>query len=123
RRRLHDRARSRRRHVSPRGARNRRGVDQGVHQSERRPGPADRKSTRLNSSHDQISYAVFCLKKKKNNQNQNDMILRDQNAYNEKSVHAALNLTYQGGFRREGVQADIEPDRNVRYELEPAKSA
>src|SRR2546428_7330341 len=29
------------------------------------PGPSDRKSTRLNSSHDQISYAVFCLKKKK----------------------------------------------------------
>src|SRR2546430_3717795 len=27
-------------------------------------GPADRKSTRLNSSHSQISYAVFCLKKK-----------------------------------------------------------
>src|SRR5206468_10669826 len=26
----------------------------------------DRKSTRLNSCHDQISYAVFCLKKKKN---------------------------------------------------------
>src|SRR2546428_4446591 len=26
----------------------------------------DRKSTRLNSSHDQISYAVFCLKKKQN---------------------------------------------------------
>src|SRR5206468_12886581 len=26
----------------------------------------DRKSTRLNSSHDQISYAVFCLKKKNN---------------------------------------------------------
>src|SRR2546427_8595945 len=30
----------------------------------RRPEP-DRKSTRLNSSHSQISYAVFCLKKKK----------------------------------------------------------
>src|SRR2546427_1881516 len=28
---------------------------------------ADRKSTRLNSSHSQISYAVFCLKKKKEN--------------------------------------------------------
>src|SRR5206468_1088680 len=28
-------------------------------------GHPDRKSTRLNSSHDQISYAVFCLKKKK----------------------------------------------------------
>src|SRR2546430_7316224 len=27
--------------------------------------PLDRKSTRLNSSHSQISYAVFCLKKKK----------------------------------------------------------
>src|SRR2546427_4698374 len=34
-----------------------------------RPGheTIDRKSTRLNSSHSQISYAVFCLKKKKNN--------------------------------------------------------
>src|SRR2546430_9013780 len=31
----------------------------------RRPPGADRKSTRLNSSHSQISYAVFCLKKKK----------------------------------------------------------
>src|SRR5688572_30925488 len=28
-------------------------------------GQGDRKSTRLNSSHSQISYAVFCLKKKK----------------------------------------------------------
>src|SRR2546427_1007508 len=28
---------------------------------------SDRKSTRLNSSHSQISYAVFCLKKKKKN--------------------------------------------------------
>src|SRR5256886_2895533 len=30
----------------------------------------DRKSTRLNSSHSQISYAVFCLKKKKKQPNQ-----------------------------------------------------
>src|SRR5437762_12761132 len=30
--------------------------------------PTDRKSTRLNSSHRCISYAVFCLKKKKNKQ-------------------------------------------------------
>ena len=30
---------------------------------------ADRKSTRLNSSHKPISYAVFCLKKKKKTQN------------------------------------------------------
>src|SRR2546430_12290160 len=31
------------------------------------PDELDRKSTRLNSSHSQISYAVFCLKKKKKN--------------------------------------------------------
>src|SRR5258707_7235127 len=31
------------------------------------PARRDRKSTRLNSSHANISYAVFCLKKKKNN--------------------------------------------------------
>src|SRR5258707_10787070 len=35
-----------------------------VQRLERRPG-RDRKSTRLNSSHANISYAVFCLKKKK----------------------------------------------------------
>src|SRR2546430_15474107 len=33
------------------------------------PGRRDRKSTRLNSSHSQISYAVFCLKKKKKKKN------------------------------------------------------
>src|SRR5688572_31951541 len=35
------------------------------------PGNADRKSTRLNSSHSQISYAVFCLKKKKKKKKKN----------------------------------------------------
>src|SRR3712207_8158846 len=34
----------------------------------------DRKSTRLNSSHANISYAVFCLKKKKKNVNTNDSV-------------------------------------------------
>src|SRR5688572_31545919 len=33
---------------------------------------ADRKSTRLNSSHSQISYAVFCLKKKKKKKTDNN---------------------------------------------------
>src|SRR5690349_23409479 len=33
------------------------------------PGGGDRKSTRLNSSHVEISYAVFCLKKKKKKNN------------------------------------------------------
>src|SRR5439155_26675686 len=36
-----------------------------------RSGPADRKSTRLNSSHVAISYAVFCLKKKKQRRKRN----------------------------------------------------
>src|SRR2546430_13026603 len=36
------------------------------HDLERQATDQDRKSTRLNSSHSQISYAVFCLKKKKN---------------------------------------------------------
>src|SRR5207302_8556471 len=34
-------------------------------QADEKPRPKDRKSTRLNSSHVKISYAVFCLKKKK----------------------------------------------------------
>src|SRR2546427_7124328 len=38
-----------------------------VEGAERTGGGIDRKSTRLNSSHSQISYAVFCLKKKKKN--------------------------------------------------------
>src|SRR2546422_3074339 len=51
------------------------GHDLGVHPSRQRASPhrddwrravsSDRKSTRLNSSHGYISYAVFCLKKKK----------------------------------------------------------
>src|SRR2546427_5877024 len=36
----------------------------------------DRKSTRLNSSHSQISYAVFCLKKKKKNTDHEDTVYR-----------------------------------------------
>src|SRR2546427_3595870 len=36
----------------------------------------DRKSTRLNSSHSQISYAVFCLKKKTTTSNQIKHLLR-----------------------------------------------
>src|SRR5688572_31866399 len=45
----------------------------------------DRKSTRLNSSHSQISYAVFCLKKKKKRH-----VLPDEHIYAEHSPHHAL---------------------------------
>src|SRR2546430_3892381 len=40
----------------------------------------DRKSTRLNSSHSQISYAVFCLKKKKKRIN-TQLLLRNKDVY------------------------------------------
>src|SRR5689334_23890423 len=46
--------------------------------SENTPSPIDRKSTRLNSSHSSISYAVFCLKKKKNNDNDQSYRHTDQ---------------------------------------------
>src|SRR2546422_2204395 len=40
-------------------------------------GGVDRKSTRLNSSHGYISYAVFCLKKKKDKKNRTDSVKCD----------------------------------------------
>src|SRR6266496_4961030 len=39
----------------------------------------DRKSTRLNSSHVEISYAVFCLKKKKNKKNRISKLYKKKN--------------------------------------------
>src|SRR5690349_22452134 len=39
----------------------------------------DRKSTRLNSSHVEISYAVFCLKKKKKKKKKNKIKTKNQN--------------------------------------------
>src|SRR5215203_7089631 len=62
----------------------------------RRPSPAasargrrDRKSTRLNSSHANISYAVFCLKKKK----QNKLTLQLKKKINKKK-YKQLNTTH-----------------------------
>src|SRR2546430_11085533 len=49
----------------------------------------DRKSTRLNSSHSQISYAVFCLKKKKKII-EYDILLMNLNEHVEYVVVAAL---------------------------------
>src|SRR5690242_21510063 len=54
----------RRPHV-PRGCAHRGRDDACTHGAHRRVPVRDRKSTRLNSSHMSISYAVFCLKKKK----------------------------------------------------------
>src|SRR5690349_23384324 len=59
--------RSRRDHGPDRRARRRRAVGGA-------DPPPDRKSTRLNSSHVEISYAVFCLKKKKKKKQQHNTI-------------------------------------------------
>src|SRR5690349_22018569 len=45
----------------------------------------DRKSTRLNSSHVEISYAVFCLKKKKKNSNLRRIAIRETYAARQPS--------------------------------------
>src|SRR2546430_8693301 len=57
----------------------------------------DRKSTRLNSSHSQISYAVFCLKKKKsrNLNNYDDESYIDLKALGVKLSHPLLVLCEQ----------------------------
>src|SRR5437764_2292885 len=51
----------------------------------RAPSARDRKSTRLNSSHRCISYAVFCLKKKKKKKTQQD--------YSQKIKHKKAEIT------------------------------
>src|SRR2546429_3067973 len=55
-----------RRHASGAGKPNGWLVAPTYYRGSRPSSPRDRKSTRLNSSHGYISYAVFCLKKKKN---------------------------------------------------------
>src|SRR5260221_7846564 len=55
---------------------------------------ADRKSTRLNSSHTVISYAVFCLKKKK----------REQNQSNHQPRQANIDKRFNGLRRRKVVK-------------------
>src|SRR3989440_1581047 len=64
----------------------------------------DRKSTRLNSSHDQISYAVFCLKKKKE---KHDALLTSR-----ASPRVALEALREGGecASRAGAVARLDVD-------------
>src|SRR5258707_10328668 len=57
---------------SPRLCKSRLDQQERLYASEGRTLSIDRKSTRLNSSHANISYAVFCLKKKKNKSEDNE---------------------------------------------------
>src|SRR2546430_7859010 len=52
-------------------------------------GSRDRKSTRLNSSHSQISYAVFCLKKKKCHKSAPCLLTRLFSDYDFTDIHSA----------------------------------
>src|SRR5688572_32366259 len=56
-----------------------------------RPGQ-DRKSTRLNSSHSQISYAVFCLKKKKKKKNRHKHTTKEYNT--AKQLQSTTKITH-----------------------------
>src|SRR5437764_11202175 len=55
----------------------------------------DRKSTRLNSSHRCISYAVFCLKKKKKNKKKHVSENTSYNTMTHHNVHIAYRLQEQ----------------------------
>src|SRR5688572_31817638 len=70
-------------HPDDRRAGDREGEHGGADWRGRRKERLDRKSTRLNSSHSQISYAVFCLKKKKKRTRSRHTIkLKTTHAYN-----------------------------------------
>src|SRR2546426_9336312 len=56
-------------------------------------GRVDRKSTRLNSSHLVISYAVFCLKKKKKKERNIKSIKRNIHHYNTTKTHPVHRAT------------------------------
>src|SRR5438034_1534451 len=53
-----------------------------AHRGRRNLQRQDRKSTRLNSSHTVISYAVFCLKKKKKKENKNKQVMQEMQECN-----------------------------------------
>src|SRR3712207_7320902 len=59
-----------------RGARSQAPARRGSPRGARTRGRRDRKSTRLNSSHANISYAVFCLKKKKKTKKSNTKLIQ-----------------------------------------------
>src|SRR5437762_11362540 len=63
--------------------------------------PEDRKSTRLNSSHRCISYAVFCLKKKKK-------WLETHHLFNN-----LIHLNQSAAFSSATVRPNLEPNLNI----------
>src|SRR2546421_3770672 len=74
------------------------------------PGQVDRKSTRLNSSHDQISYAVFCLKKK------NEINYRGIEAFNESGVEGIIPFVHPEFESTTPPNLAAEPDTYSGYD-------
>src|SRR5205814_6622643 len=74
----------------------------------------DRKSTRLNSSHLGISYAVFCLKKKKNNNDTQRQKIQQKNPFNM--------LRLDKPISKQHAQTDIDILVNQLIPLYPSSS-
>src|SRR2546427_4751812 len=71
---------------------------------------ADRKSTRLNSSHSQISYAVFCLKKKKHTKDKKQHAPgRDAATANMTITHCAMRT-----FNKNAAIRNARPTRSTQ---------
>src|SRR5256886_13008572 len=67
----------------------------------------DRKSTRLNSSHSQISYAVFCLKKKTKHDAHRHSTNPDNTTISKSSTYSSL--TYARLSRRSRIKSTANP--------------
>src|SRR5256885_5795127 len=80
----------------------------------------DRKSTRLNSSHLVISYAVFCLKKKKKTHvNTTSPQRRTENDDKTQSPHIERSPTLDLGYRPRADAADLHSGPNEVVEYSP----
>src|SRR5580693_8923353 len=77
----------------------------------RRDRGGDRKSTRLNSSHSSISYAVFCLKKKKDNERNFLFHNQDGKSIDEVGVEALVAYT-EGGVPVSSMGVDFRDWNN-----------
>src|SRR3989440_1714966 len=81
----------------------------------------DRKSTRLNSSHDQISYAVFCLKKKKkirqDTMYQEGIKLYHRLIHTEASGYLGIHVQTLHNYRRQCMVGDIHDDDTIQFRV------
>src|SRR5437773_6724269 len=73
------------------------------------PRPADRKSTRLNSSHITISYAVFCLKKKKKKKKEKTRNTKNKKQKQETQRHRTHSPTSKTHPRQNDRPAPCAP--------------